>query len=352
MDAPVPTLRDLALLANVSRTTVSLSLRNHPSIPAHTRIRIHKLAAAHGYRQDPVVSTLMTQLRTSRAKRTIERIAYFTAWDTRDGWRQGPNERNFFLGASARATKLGYEIDHIWAREPGINAARLSKILYTRSIRGLIIGPFINPRSHIRMDWAHFSTAAISHTLVRPLVHRTSHGHYAGMFLALRNVRHHGYRRIGFATRLEQSERVDNAWLAALLVQQQSLPLAQRVPPLLSPGPPTSDIDPVLFAKWYHTHKPDVVVSNLTSPLDMLKSMGLSVPKDVGYASLDLVNPDSSWSGVDQQPTEVGAAAVDQVVTQLQNNEIGLPKYPRTVYLEGVWREGSTLLAHRIAAAS
>ncbi|HEY9250360.1 MAG TPA: LacI family DNA-binding transcriptional regulator [Rariglobus sp.] len=350
-DIPVPTIRQLAALAGVSRTTVSLALRNHPSLPADTRARIQKIAAAHGYKQDPVVSSLMAQLRTSRAKRNVERIAYCTTWDTRDGWRRSGNENSFFLGSCARAEKLGYEVEHIWAREPGATTARLSKILYTRAIRGIILGPFANPRSHITMDWKHFATAAISHTLVRPLVHRTTHGHYNGMFLALRHLRHHGYRRVGFATRLEQSERVASSWLAALLVYQQSIPEAQRVPPLLSPVPTNEGMDVEAFKKWYRRHKPDVVVSNLSNPLDMLKDMGLSVPEEVGYVSLDLIQKDDPWAGIDQQAAEVGAAAVDQVVTQLQNNEFGLPKYPKTVYLDGLWRDGNTILPHRVATA-
>lgn len=350
-DTPVPTIRQLAALAGVSRTTVSLALRNHPSLPADTRARIQKVAAAHGYKQDPLVSTLMAQLRTSRSNRAVERIAYFTTWDTRDGWRRPGNTNNFFLGATARAQKLGYELEHIWAREPGLTTARLSKILYTRAIRGIVLAPFANPRSHITMEWKHFATSAISHTLVRPLVHRASHGHYNGMFLALRHLRHHGYRRIGFATRLEQSERVGNNWLAALLVYQQTIPEAQRVPPLLSPVPTNAGMDADGFKAWYHANKPDVVISNLINPLELLQSMGLRVPEDVGYASLDLINKDDPWSGIDQQAVEVGAAALDLVVTQLQNNEFGLPKYPKTVYMDGLWREGGTLLPHRIAAA-
>lgn len=350
-DIPAPTIRQLAVLCGVSRTTVSLALRNHPSLPADTRARIQKLAAAHGYKQDPLVSTLMAQLRTSRAKRSSERIAYFTTWNTRDGWRKVANENNFFLGATARAEKLGYELEHIWAREPGLTTARLSKILYTRATRGIILAPFANPRSHITMEWKHFSTAAISHTLVRPLVHRASHGHYNGMFLALRHLRHHGYRRIGFATRLEQSERVGNGWLAALLVYQQSIPAGNRIPPLLSPVPTDAGMDVAAFKTWVRSEKPDVVVSNLTEVLEILIDMKLRVPEEIGYASIDLVNPDDPWAGVDQQAKEVGAATVDLVVTSLQHNEFGLPKNPKTVHIDGLWREGNTLLPHRIAAA-
>ena len=62
-------------------------------------------------------------------------------------------------------------------------------------------------------------------------------------------------------------------------------------------------------------------------------------------------NPRQPWAGIDQQAKEVGAATVDLVVTQLQNNEFGLPKHPKTMNIDGIWREGNTLLPHRIAAA-
>ena len=39
-----PTLREIARRAGVSHTTVSLSLRNHPSIPEKTRERLRRLA--------------------------------------------------------------------------------------------------------------------------------------------------------------------------------------------------------------------------------------------------------------------------------------------------------------------
>lgn len=349
---PLPTIRQLAALAGVSRTTVSLALRNHPSLPEKTRARIRRIASEQGYRQDPLVSSLMAQLRTARTRRPVERIAYLTTWDTRDGWRKSANENNYFLGACARAEKLGYLIEHIWAREPGLTTARLGRILYTRAMRGIILAPFARPRSHIRMSWEHFSAATISHTLMRPVMHRVSNGHYGSMLLALHHLHRRGYRRIGFATRREQSERVAGGWLSALLIHQHGIPARDRVPPLLSPVPTDSGMDADAFARWYRAHSPDVVVSNLAEPLHLLRGMGLRVPDDVGYASLDLVNRDDPWSGIDQQATEVGAASVDLVVTQLQQNEFGLPRSPKTVYLDGIWRDGDTLLRRRPASPS
>jgi DNA-binding LacI/PurR family transcriptional regulator len=339
----IPTIRELAVLAGVSRTTVSLALRNSPKLPAETRERILDLAAKKGYVPDPLVSTLMNRLRTNRAMRSAEKLAYLTWWNYAEEWRSSPNEVNYYEGARERAAQLGYELEHIWAREPKMTFARLSKILYTRAIRGVILAPLLRAKGHVSLDWQHFSAAAISFTLVRPDLHRVSHGHYGGMLLIMRKLRHLGYRRIGLAIFADQLERVNNAWLAGFLVSQEASPLRNRVPHLLMPRP----CDFNKFRVWVDQHRPDVIISNTTEPLDFLGKMGLRIPQDIGYASLDRVTANDPWAGIDQQARIVGGAAVELVSAQLQHNEFGLPSHPKTIMLDGVWRDGPTVLSRR-----
>ena len=150
-----PTVRQLAELAGVSRTTVSLALRNHPSISLPTRERIRVLADTHGYVLDPLYARLMGQLRVRRADRPTEKLAFLTSWPERDEWYQKAyNDRNYYKGACERAAKLGYEIEVFWAKEPGMTARRLSKILHTRSIRGVIILPLSRPYGHFHAGLA------------------------------------------------------------------------------------------------------------------------------------------------------------------------------------------------------
>src|ERR1044071_9901410 len=65
------TLQEIAEEGHVSRATVSLALRNHPSIPSETRGRIQAVANRLGYRPNPLISTLMSYQR--RAKGGAER---------------------------------------------------------------------------------------------------------------------------------------------------------------------------------------------------------------------------------------------------------------------------------------
>lgn len=336
---PPPTLRQLAKLAGVSRTTVSMALRNHPRLSEDTRQRILKLAEKHGYTPDPLTSSLMNHLRTARKSRSVEKLAYLTWWNSPEEWRKSPNDVNWFEGVQARAKALGYEVEHIWAREPGMTSARLSKILYTRAIRGVIIAPLLRSRGHLSLDWKHLAAATISFTVVKPDLHRTSHFHHNGMILAVRKLKHYGYRRVGLANLTDQIERVNHGWLAGYLVYSQGLRARDRIPPFLQKGWKENP-----FAEWLEKHKPDAIVSNTQDPLYSLQNLGYRVPEDIGYASLDRLSSDDPWAGVDQQARLVAASAVDLVSAQLQRNEFGLPSCARTVHLDGIWREGPTIL--------
>lgn len=334
-----PTVRQLATIAGVSRTTVSMALRNHPRISTETRQRILALAEEKGYTPDPLVSTLMNQLRTARHGRSVERLAYLTWWQEPESWMKNTNDLNFYEGALDRAAQFGYEIEHIWAKEPRMTAARLSKILYTRALRGVIIAPLTRPRGHISLDWRHFACAAISYTVVRPELHRVSHGHYNGAILAMRRLKQHGYKRVGLANLASHIERVNHGWLAGYMIYEQGLPVKQRIPPLLQKEWNTKQ-----FAAWLEKYKPDAVVSNTREPLQFMRHLGYRVPEDIGYASLDKLTPDDPWAGVDQQARMVGATAVDIVTAQVQRNEFGLPSCAKAMLIDGIWRDGPTIL--------
>jgi len=61
---------------------------------------------------------------------------------------------------------------------------------------------------------------------------------------------------------------------------------------------------------------------------------------------------DGPATGVDQQSEQVGGAAVDLVVNQINNNESGIPMAPKAVLLPGVWVGGSTTLKLKTASAT
>ena len=334
--ATPPTMRELAVLAGCSQTAVSLALRNHPRISRVTRERILAVARKAGYTRDPLVSTLMTQLRSSRKARTVEKLAMLTWWD-----KPGPqNPRGLALheGMHARAHHLGYEIEEFWARAPRMTNTRLCHILHTRGIRGLILTSIPKARGRVSFDWSHFAPAASGATILKPGLHHASHAYFQAMVLTLRKLKRLGYARIGYVNVIEQDDMNSNTWMSAFMGYQYRVRPHDIIPPLL-----TQDWDQKRLAEWIDRHKIQVVVSNMHQVLDLLRGIGLRVPTDIGFSSLDCLPSIDTCAGIDLRRGEVGAKTVDLVVEQLQNNEFGLPAVPKTVNIEGVWCEGNTL---------
>jgi DNA-binding LacI/PurR family transcriptional regulator len=325
-------MRQLAQAAGVSIATISLALRNHPSIPAATRERIQALAETLGYRSDPVVASLMAQLRTTRADRPPEKLALLTFWPSPDGWRRNVNTHQYFEGATTRARQLGYEIEHFWAKDPAIAQNRLSRILYNRGIRGVLTTPLIQARGHISLEWEHFACVAVGYTVIQKLP-RVAHAHFNGMQLLLRKLRQRGYRRIGYVSPESEANRVNRLWLGSYLAFSHD---ATPLPPLLQPQP-----EPKELAAWLRRHRPDCVVSNVRDYRVLLEELGYDLPGDLGFASPDV--GDRTIAGIDQFPSQVGATAVDVVTSLLQHNQFGLPRHPTLHLVDGVWRDGPTI---------
>ncbi len=133
----------LRKLAGVSKTTVSLCLRDHPRIRPEVRLRIQRLAAEAGYRPNALVANLFAHLRSSKTSTLPEHPGPCSAWrKDLSELETVPTFRSWIAGCRARATEQGYGFDQLWIYEPGISPARLVTILDARNIRGLAVVGF------------------------------------------------------------------------------------------------------------------------------------------------------------------------------------------------------------------
>jgi DNA-binding LacI/PurR family transcriptional regulator len=317
---------------------VSLALRNSPKISKATTERIRRIAEELGYRPNPMVSALMTQLRHGREVRKPSVLAYVTAYPTEDGWRQPGPFVAFYEGAKLRAETLGYVLDEWWLRRPGMTEQRFCDILFTRDIHGLIFAPLPGAGGALYLDWSRFASSAIAYSVTSPAIHRASNDQFATITLALTELTRLGYRRIGLAITRENDERVRQQWSAGMLVHQQGIPVEDHVPILRT----TTPFQPA-FTAWFREHRPDAVLSLTEQCVSILQEMGVRVPEDVGFADLALTAADSDYAGVNQNSELVGAAAVDLVDAQLRRNERGIPLQPKTLLVPGVWVPGPTV---------
>ncbi|MCC6356545.1 MAG: LacI family DNA-binding transcriptional regulator [Verrucomicrobiae bacterium] len=329
----------VAQAAGVSQTAVSLALRNHPSIPERTRERIKAIAAQMGYRPNPYVAALMKQVRGRR--RVVDRptLAYLTSHPDRDGWRSKGLFRRNFEGAAERAADLGYRLEEVWLKEPGMCGDRASQVLWARSIDGVIIAPLPRGRGHVHLDWDRFAAATIGYSVVRPRLHRAAYHQMQSLSLGVRHLMKMGHERIGMAVPAETDARSDHAWTASFLMLRHQFAAHGRWGMLV-----TDDWHEAVFREWFQRWRPEVVLSSDLNAMQWLGRMGLRVPTDAGFVHLEWGQDEADCAGIRQNARMVGAAAVDLVVEQLERNERGLPDHPKVVLVGGDWMDGDTVM--------
>lgn len=333
---------DIARVAQVSRSTVSRALINHPTIPPETRQRIFDIAKELGYKKNAVVSMLSAQIRSSRLRKVESTLAYMTTLDSPLISETNPSYYQFFVGAKKRAEELGYGMDTIWRKEGAMTSDRMTKILSSRGIRGIVLAPRPDALAHIMLRWEQFATVAIGHPLPAPKINFSGAWHYDIICKALRAANKFGYRRIGFAITPAADRYSQYAFSARYHLYQNMLPAAQRVPLLYRPqGKESFDIRK--FERWFMKTRPEAILHAGIVVLEWLDRLKISVPGEVGCIDICLPDDSGKQAGVFERPEVIAAAAVDLVVEQLHSNTFGPPAQPKIAVTEGRWVDGLTL---------
>ena len=149
--------------------------------------------------------------------------------------------------------------------------------------------------------------------------------------LALRND-----HRLKLATRQKiQALATEMGYLAGC----HANPRVDHVPILL-----LGKTDRAKFLAWYRRVKPEVILCIQEEILGWLEEEGRVVPRDVSLLHLDLDAVVSrKWAGMRQDRVSRGSFAVDLVVSQLNNDEMGPPSSQIAMLTESTWESGDTL---------
>ncbi len=334
-----PTIRQLAERLGVSRTTVSLALRNDPRSSKATRLRIQKLAESAGYRRSALVATLMTQVRARRIRTNGEVIAFVTALNEEFYWKK-QSEGEVFLGAKEKAESLGFRLEPFWTGPMGANSRQTARILRNRGVRGMIIPYSPLALKPLELDWEHLPVVATGYSFRQRQPHRVAANQFQTSMLCYERLHAMGHRRIGLAIGTASDVRVNYFWVSAYLGAQHRLKGA-KLEPFNIQGMPQPDE----FMRWFDRQRPDAVIVALwkDSAQEWLAARGIRVPEDVSIAHLDVTPKDRGrLSGIDQNHRLVGAGATSLLANLIFANEGGLPEHPTITNTDVTWIDGPT----------
>ena len=344
-----PSIRALAAVLGLSKSTVSLALRNHPNIAAATRDRVQAAAKKMGYRVNPLVAALMSQQRSGGHAESAPLIVFIDYYWAPDAPRHNLDSASFSKEAKeslqltsewmqVEAGNHGYQLDYLKARDPGMTPSRLAEIVKSRGVRGVI---FLMPHdvSGIwRNEWSECSVVELGGLMGSPF-HQVRINQLGACRQLIAELLRRGYRRPGLA--IGSSNDVQGNWRLPFIEYYISKPKEEQANSLLGIGWTKAE-----FMGWWRETKPDVVVSSDLAPLNWLREEGVRVPEDVGFACYSLL------------PRQIGAVAgmnlfqnlrvteaVNLLDGMLRRNELGRPEVPFAMTVSGVWCDGPTVRA-------
>lgn len=326
-------MRDVAALAGLSRSAVSLALLGHPSIPDQTRKRVHAAARRLGYRKHPLVAALMSSRRTRKPVTTIgASLAFLTSDVAPDSWRQGILLRNIHAAAEKRAAELGFSLEEFSASDPEMRPERLAALLRARGIHGLVVAPLPGEQSCLNFDLTDFAAVGLGMSVQTPAIDRVADDHFFEANLAFTRCLDLGYRRIGLAVPANTSRRLENRWLSGFLVAQQSVARAARIPPLMPER--REDIAPHLNA-WIARHRVDAVIFS-----NRIEEQMACAASNIGLASLSVRDNGGRVAGIRQNEHGVGEKAVALLVAKLNRWDAGGSESTVLHLVRGAWSDG------------
>lgn len=337
-------MSDIAARVGLSKNTVSLALRNDPQIPSRTRSRIEHAAKSLGYVKNPVIAQLMTALRKEHPTGYRRTFALLNANLDPEAFTRHPTIPFYVTGCRRRAAQHGCTLDEFWLHDPELNGARLNRVLRARGIRGVIV---VGLMKENRLP-ARFASVWEAHAAVvtgvrthSPTLSFACADHHALVLEAMDNALRLGFRRPALVLEGTIDHLVDGRFGAGFHVAQQALPAKDRLPAFLEVD--AARADRRKFDAWFRRHRPDSIFTLHTVVREWLEALGVRAPRDIGLIQLERRRGNLDWAGIDQHNDLVGEAAVDRLLTLLNNNEHGVPAFPRATLISGTWVHGPTV---------
>ena len=330
------TQRDIARLAGISHSVVSMALKKHPGIPEETRLRVEEAAKKLGYAPDPMLSALASYRTGLRPANFHGTIAWLVNSSNGYNWRSIGHRAAYHAGARQGATLHGFKVEVFDLAERRMTAERMASIFQARNIACILLCPQPAADTEAEFPWDDFSIVTFGFTLRFPRLHTVAPDCFRATKETVRRLIGLGYRRIGFAMDENHLERTNYNYLGGYLAAMAITPCG-NIPPLTGALP-----DQPRFKTWLEKHRPDAIIGGDYMHL-LLQDLGYATPENIGFACPCLADRSTHLSGMWEDSPSIGVAAVNALVSAYVRGERGVPAVPQSILIDGLWHEGATL---------
>jgi LacI family transcriptional regulator len=344
-DPPAPefhrvTMKDIAKLAGVHKTTVSLAMRNHPSIPESTRTRIREIANKVGYLPDPILGSFNFHRLSNHPVISAPSIAFISDMPSRVDFESSTVHHELYKGAKEQAENMGYIMERFFVGPGQLSPARLNRVLESRNISYVIVGAFTSNTTTLPLDWAKLCGLKIESFHVQPKLDVVTANHLQAARLAVQNLHKLGYRQIGLALTHDQDLRLANLFRAGYLVESRHTSEIE-LPILYTDDSPKTALGQKIH-EWIFANQLDAIIAADNNIATCFSSHGHLIPPCIALTSLNVGEFPCNLAGILTNYRKVGARAVELMATSIDTNQRGLPSHISTTYVPVEWKSGSS----------
>jgi LacI family transcriptional regulator len=337
------TLKDIAAKVGVTKTTVSLALRDSPGVSQAMREKIRRVAGEMGYVADPILQRLAEYRRKGGTAKLQSVIAWLNHWDQPERLRSYQEFEQYWRGAKLAAKRLGYHLEEfVWPAD--CPAKRAEEQLRERGVLGLLIPPHKPEVKWGDFGWGKFSLMRFGLSVRRVDSNLVTADHQRAMVMAIKKIHDYGYRRIGLVYGEAHDRSMGGNFLGGFLWAQKLLGVEPLIPPLDSEAktPEFAARSRQGLDAWMKKYQPDAILTTSSETPVFLRELGYQFPRDVTVASTSPYDI-SVDAGIDQCPNAIGQIAAEMLIKQISLNERGEPADPCRILVESRWRDGKSL---------
>ena len=297
-----------------------------------------------GHTVDPRMRELMSHLRKPRSTRGTTQLAILIPEIKPSELDQNPRVKLLLKGVTKFAQSVGFELEPIFLSSFNGRNDKARVLLDERKIKGVVALPFPSGVAKLDFDFSGLCVATAGYSIVEPMLHRACPDYLKMMDGMIAMCVLNGYKRIGLI--MTKTGGIGfKLFSSSFLYYQSKIPRTNRVPMLDSPirkswhdeGATEESI-----RDWLNTHKPDAIIGT-AKLLKTIKRLGLSVPDDIGFVSIDLSEHPTDAAGANHCFEMVGEEAFKLMLTSLNLNLTGIPEHPRVVLVDSHQQVGYTL---------
>lgn len=317
---PSTSIRALARQLQLSPTTVSESLRGVSRVSPATVARVRVAAKQAGYRCNPLVGAVLSQVRRSGCRRFHGTLGILDVDESDRPERAAVFRSLLVAGVQRRAVELGFSLSRFLLGAGGLSPAQLNGVLASRGISGLLVLPAFRQVQLEAVDWSRLTGPFLDRVIQHPALSCVCPDHYAAIWMAMEELVARGFRRPGLVSQRQQDERLHHRWEGGFLTFCEYDDRVDPVPVLVAPK-----IEEREFAAWLRWHRPDVVLGHGSRFLDMIRAAGGRVPETVGFVSLNSTFCVRPCAAIDLRPDLLGSMGVDFLFGQILRGRGAFP---------------------------